>query len=51
MSDDEREALAAEGEQSIAEQGRQANDERHAEHAERPVTGKSRHDGSGWSLY
>ncbi|MER5947734.1 hypothetical protein ABT127_16900 [Streptomyces sp. NPDC001904] len=51
MSDAEREELAAESERRIADEQRQPDDERRARQAERPATGKSRHDGSGWSLY
>lgn len=50
MSDSEREALAAEGEQRLAEERRQLDDERRAESENRSGT-KGRHDGRGWSLY
>jgi hypothetical protein len=50
MSDSEREALAAEGEQRLAEERRQLDDERRAE-SENRSGAKGRHDGRGWSLY
>jgi hypothetical protein len=50
MSDSEREALAAEGEQRLAEERRQLEDERRAE-SENRSGAKGRHDGRGWSLY
>ncbi|MFE9441503.1 hypothetical protein ACFYO2_21390 [Streptomyces sp. NPDC006602] len=50
MSDSAREALAAEGEQRLAEERRQFDDERRAE-SEKRSGAKGRHDGRGWSLY
>ncbi|RAJ74908.1 MULTISPECIES: hypothetical protein [unclassified Streptomyces] len=54
LSDAEREELAADGERRLADEQRQTDSSsamRPTQQAERPSTGKSRHDGSGWSLY
>ncbi|MFC8515129.1 hypothetical protein [Streptomyces sp. NPDC057257] len=50
LSDGEREALAAEGERQIEDERRRLDEQRRTESENRPGT-KSRHDGSGWSLY
>ncbi len=49
LSEAEREALAAEGERSIAEEQNRIDEERRASPGDSGK--KSRHDGRGWSLY